>query len=140
MQCRAVLRSAVQCGRQAATGAELCPYHRALEFRGQARAFYLARLSADDLEGLADAARVPGVDGEVAVLRVLLRKAFGDGEVKAFRRGVETLCRVVRTKHHLDAQATDRLETRLSVVLERLGTADPPGPGRTEAQGALTPT
>lgn len=120
MQCRAVLGSGAQCGREVGPSAEVCAYHRAIELRREARAFYLARLSAEDREALAIAAGLEGVDAEIAMLRVLIRGVAGAGDIEAFRRGVDSLCRVLATKHELDGRATDRLGARLEAVLETM--------------------
>lgn len=122
MQCAALLRSGRRCGREAAAGAQLCAYHGSLEFRGRARAFSLARLSAEDLGGLAEAARVEGIDAEIAVLRVLMRRAVAAGNLEGFLRGMESLVRALRTQRELDkAEASDRLGPTLEAVLEKLG-------------------
>lgn len=120
MRCSAVLASGAQCAREAERGADLCSFHRSHELRRQARAFYLGLLSPEDQEALAVAANLEGVDGEIAMLRVVIRKVAGAGDITAFRRGLDTLCRMLRTRHELDKRATDRLSTELERVLDAL--------------------
>ena len=77
MQCAAALGSGVRCGREAAPGEELCARHRSIAFAREARAFYLARLSAEDEGALAPAAELKGLDAEIAMLDSVLSDLAG---------------------------------------------------------------
>ena len=125
MRCGAILGSGAQCRRQARLDGELCAYHRSIEFRREARAFHLARLSAEDHEALGPAAALEGVDSEIAMLRVLLRRAAGGGGIDAFRRGIDSLSRALVTRRQLDASPTHgpsaTLEASLGMVEHELG-------------------
>jgi hypothetical protein len=83
--------------------------------------FYTQTLTPDDQEALAAAARLTGVDSEIAMLRVLIRRLFSEGDVKEARRQIDTLCRTVRARHALDARSADQLATSLERVLDTLG-------------------
>ena len=121
MQCVAILGSGVPCSRAAENDSELCAYHRGVEDRRRARAFYVEQLSLEDRDALASAALLEGVDAEIAMLRVLIRRVAGAGDVEAARRGIDTLRRMIKTRHELDQHTTDRLTTSLEQVLDALG-------------------
>lgn len=120
-RCTAVLGSGEPCSRPALDGSELCAYHRTVEARRGARALYLGKLSDEDREALAIAAGLEGVDAEVAMMRVLIRRVVGKQDIEAARRGIDTLCRILKTRHDLDQRTTDRLTTSLERVLDTLG-------------------
>ena len=84
-------------------------------------AFYADRLSAEEQDALAAAAQLDGVDGEIAVLRILIRQVVSAGDLEAARRGIDTLCRTLKARHALDEQATGRLATSMERVLDSLG-------------------
>ena len=119
MRCAAMLTSGEPCAREAEGDAPLCSYHQKIETSRQNRAFYVNRLSADDREALAVAARLEGVDAEIAVLRVLIRRVVDKGNIEAARRGIDTLCRVLKDRHDLDGH-TDTLTSSLERVLDTL--------------------
>jgi hypothetical protein len=121
LQCSAILASGKPCSRAAAPDAELCRFHASLEARHQARGFYTTRLSAREHGLLALAAQLEGVDAEIAVLRVLIRRVVTAGDLKAARYGIDTLCRTLKTRHDLDDRATGTLATSLGRVLDSLG-------------------
>lgn len=120
MECAAILGSGKPCPRPAEADDGLCSYHRSVETRRQARAFYTERLSAEDREALAVAARLEGVDAEIAMLRVLIRRVAGAGDIEGFRRGIDTLCRMLKARHELDEGAAGRLSSSLEQVLDTL--------------------
>jgi hypothetical protein len=120
MRCSAILITGSQCTREARDDSPWCALHRAVELRREDRAFYLDRLSIEDHEALAEAARVEGLDGEIAILRLLARRAASQGRIDSFRRGLETLCRALEAKHDLERKAPGRLSTALEAALDRL--------------------
>jgi hypothetical protein len=121
VRCAATLVSGQQCSQDASPDSRLCRRHASLQRARDARAFYTTRLSDDDQEALAVAARLDGVDAEIAVLRVLIRRVVSAGDLEAARRGIETLCRTLKARHDLDGDATDRLAISLEHVLDTLG-------------------
>ena len=115
-----MLGSGAQCSHEARWGDELCAYHGSMESRRERRAYHLARLSAEDQEALGPAAGLEGLDSEIAMLRVLIRRALPGG-VEAVRGGVDSLCRVLLTRRQLDAGDRLAVGAGLGAVLEALG-------------------
>ena len=120
MHCTAKLISGRPCTRKAATGAEFCTLHASSYLRRAARAFYKTRLSDDEREALAAAAQLAGVDSEIAVLRVLIRRVLTQGDVEAARKGIDTLVRTLKARHDLDEQSSGQLAQSLERVLDTL--------------------
>ncbi len=121
MECTATLSSGRPCRRQAAADSKLCSFHHKVELRRQARAPALLHLSDAEEEALATAARLQGVDAEIAALRILIRRKFHLGDIEATRRGLDTLCRSLKVRHELDQASAERLTTTLERVLDTLG-------------------
>lgn len=121
-RCTAILASGRPCERAARAGSSLCSRHGAAEARRRPPAFYAPpRLSADEQDALAAAGHLEGVDAEIAVLRILIRRVVTDGDLEAARRGIDTLCRTLRARHALDERSTGQLATSLERVLDTLG-------------------
>jgi hypothetical protein len=114
------LKSGKPCARAVEEGAEVCGYHRSVEERREARKFLAVRLSPADQEELAEAAGREGVDAEIAMLRVLIRRLAGAGEIEACRRGMDTLFRMLKGRRELDRRARDRFNDSLARVLDAL--------------------
>lgn len=121
MRCAATLASGKPCSREAQTSADLCSRHARVRQDRTARAFYTTRLSAEERALLAAASQLEGVEAEIAVLRVLIRRVVGAGDLEAARRGIDTLCRTLRMRHDLDESATDRLSASIERVLDSVG-------------------
>ena len=121
MRCAATLVSGRQCSRDARPDSPLCNRHAYLKRARDARRFYHTRLSYDEQSALATAARLEGIDAEIAVLRVLIRRVASTGDVEMARKAIETLCRTLKASHQLDDDATDRLAVSLEHVLDTLG-------------------
>lgn len=77
-------------------------------------------LSDDEREAVAAAAHMEGVDGEIAILRVLIRRFASSGDLDAVGRGVNTLVRTLKARHALDGSSASQLTTSLDRVLETL--------------------
>ncbi len=127
MRCAAIARRTGQrCGRSALPDGEYCRYHRG---SGQARPgdgtaeserrFYSDALDEDAL-GL-EVAALRGVDDEIAVLRVLIRKVAREGDVEATRRAIETLCRALKVQYALEGRSAEGLAHSLARVLDEVG-------------------
>ncbi len=71
-----------------------------------------------NLEG---AKGLPGVEEEIALLRILLRKMAQEGDVEAARRNIETLCRALRVQYVLGGHSTEGLAGSLAQVPDELG-------------------
>ena len=117
MRCVTVLDSGERCPLTATTGAQTCGAHTS---SAQAESYYADQLTTDDQHALAVAASLSGVDAEIAVLRVLIRRVLTLGDVEAARRGIETLCRTLKVRHALDEQASGQLADTLNRVLDTL--------------------
>ena len=120
-RCAAVLASGTPCQRGAQPGSALCSRHAAAEARRRSPAFYAKRLSPDEQDALAAAAQLEGIDAEIAVLRILIRRVVTTGDLETARRGIDTLCRTLRARHALDERSTGQLATSLERVLDTLG-------------------
>lgn len=140
MRCAAIARSTGrQCGRSAAAGSRFCRYHagggaRELDTRapapdcsrerrrtvGGGRSFYADVLDEGALE-MEVAAALRGVEDEIAVLRMLIRRVAREGDVEATRRGIETLCKALKVQYALEGRSADGLAGSLARVLDELG-------------------
>lgn len=120
VQCGATVSSGKQCEREASSTGGLCAYHQTVHARRRARAFYVDRFSPDDQDALAVSAHLEGVDAEIAVLRVLIRRVAGTGDIDAARRGINTLLGLLKARHELDQPARARLATSLERVLDAM--------------------
>ena len=120
MRCAATLKSGRPCHRPAQTSSSLCGIHARAEEREVAR-FYAEQLSPDERQALAEAAALEGVDAEIAVLRILIRRFVTSGDIDKTRRGIESLCRTLKARHDLDDRSADQLASSLERVLDSLG-------------------
>lgn len=77
-------------------------------------------LSEEEREAVRAAARMEGVDGEIAILRVLIRRFASSGNLDAVGRGVNTLVRTLKARHILDGSSASQLTTSLDRILETL--------------------
>jgi len=120
-RCTAILASGRPCERAARAGSALCSRHGGAEARRRPPAFYAQRLPADEQDALAAAAQLKGIDAEIAVLRILIRRVMTAGDLEAARRNIDTLCRTLKARHALDERSTGQLATSLERVLDTLG-------------------
>jgi hypothetical protein len=116
LQCRFVSEAGDRCPLDAGPGATTCSAH---SVRDEAD-FYSDQLTAADRQALALAAAVDGVDAEIAVLRVLIRRVLSVGDLESARRGIETLCRTLKVRQALDAHGSERLAETLGRVLDTI--------------------
>jgi hypothetical protein len=121
LRCAATLVSGKPCSREAQTAADVCARHARVRQDRAAHAFYITRFSPQERQLLAEAAQLEGVEAEIAVLRVLIRRVVGIGDLESARKGIETLCRTLRMRHDLDEGAADRLSTSIERVLDTVG-------------------
>ena len=120
MRCAATLRSGRPCEREAQAPFSLCRLHERVEEQRGAR-FYATDLSPDDQNALAAAAELDGVDAEIALLRILIRRFVRTGQIDAARRSIDSLCRTLKARHALDDRSADQLASSLERVLDSLG-------------------
>jgi len=71
----------------------------------------------------AQANPLDGLDAEAAALHRIIRELIEQEQIQEARRQIETLCRVLRTRHVLDDRAVDSLSQALARSLEELGRA-----------------
>jgi hypothetical protein len=95
--------------------------------------FYGGGLSEEDRRLLQEARRMDGLDDEIAVLRVQLRKAINEKEVdyRLLLRSVEALVRAVTAQHRLSPRARRDLRANIEAVMkdlsDQLAPTDPTG-------------
>ena len=117
MQCTAILASGQPCSREPERNSSTCRLHGRLSTGSE---FYSARLTQEEQRALAAAADLVGLNAEIAVLRVLIRRVAGWGDIEGARRAIDALCRTLRTRHELGEGAEGRLATTLERVLDTL--------------------
>ncbi len=117
MRCVTILPSGERCPLTALPGSSTCGAHSVPPPPGS---FYTDHLTREEQQALVGAAALTGVDAEIAVLRVLIRRVLTLGDVEAARRGIETLCRTLRIRHALDEQSSGQLADTLGRVLDTI--------------------
>ena len=128
MRCEAIVKSTGErCGRKTHSGSRFCGYHRrkpekygGVEADQELSPFYTTALEDEAME-LEVAAALRGVDDEIAVLRMLIRKAVKEGDAEATRKGIETLCRALKVQYALDGRSAEGLAGSLAKVLDEVG-------------------
>ena len=124
MRCAAISkRTGDRCGRLVSPGDKFCCYHakrsqrlEALEILGAKP--LLLREGSPELEPLA---LLRGVDGEILLLRAQIRRAAAEGDREYARRGIETLCKVLKVQYVLAGRSSEGLADSISRVLEEVG-------------------
>ena len=128
MRCTATAKSTGQrCGRVALQGSRYCRYHEAKE-RGRppgeeatgSESFSRSAFPPEESEAPGSAAP-RAMDGEIALLRRRIREAADEGDWEAMRRGIETLCKVLKVQYVLVGRSSESLAGSLSRVLEEVG-------------------
>jgi hypothetical protein len=87
------------------------------------RRFYENALSEAERLKLQDALDIEGLDEEVALLRLWLRKAIEEHpeDLQLMTKGVELLVRAVATKYRLSPKSKRDLANNLASVIENVG-------------------
>ena len=90
--------------------------------RRSAKSFYGEALTAAERRVLAEAHEVEGLDGEVALLRTLLRSALQDSgkDLALMLRGMDGLRRLVVARYHLGGKQEEALKAEEPGLLELL--------------------
>ena len=85
----------------------------------------LAALSRADVDALAEARDVEGLEEEVALLRLQLRRELADfdADPKLLQGGVRLLVQALLAQHRLSPQQADHLGDAVTNMLEQFGEA-----------------
>jgi hypothetical protein len=85
----------------------------------EVEAFYDAAVPEADRVALAVAREVEGIDQEIAVLRVRLRRALEDHpeNMPLMLKGIEMLTKALATRHRLSKGAKDDVSTNMRALL-----------------------
>lgn len=121
MACNAKTSTGAPCGRAVREGEELCGLHKRLAADRESVSIYGIGFDGEDTHALAVAATMDGLDSEIAVLRVLIRKVVGIGDVDAARRCMGELTRMLKARHDLTEREEGQLQGSLDRVLDTLG-------------------
>ncbi|MBI4492151.1 MAG: hypothetical protein HY690_05100 [Chloroflexi bacterium] len=70
---------------------------------------------------VAQAAELEGIDAEIALLRVLIKKVKDTNDPKEVRLQIEALCKALRLQHLLSDRSADSLSQSLARVLDEVG-------------------
>jgi hypothetical protein len=82
---------------------------------------YAEGLNEDELTALAIASTLEGVDAELAILRVLIRRVIVEGDVDTVRRAMLALSQLLMVKRKLSTGEVGELQGSLNRVLDTLG-------------------
>lgn len=87
-------------------------------------------LTAEEQAAAAQALELEGIDAEIALLRVLIRKVLtkegkeggaAQDDAKEVRLHIEALCKALRLQHLLTGRAADKLAESLANSLDQIG-------------------
>ena len=90
--------------------------------RTDARRFYKSALTKAERTKLPSAMSLEGIDGEIALLRIRLRRLAGEkpDEFALLLRGIGTLARTLSIKYQLSSGSTEELEKEMLSTVEGL--------------------
>lgn len=117
--CTATTQAGQPCRREAQAGSDLCATHRAAAERAERNEFYGAP-PGEASNSLALAAVLEGVDAEVAVLRVLIRRSASAGDADGARRAIDSLGRLLKVRQELADDRDGEFERSLGRALDTL--------------------
>ncbi len=117
--CTATTQAGQPCRRDAQAGSELCATHRAASERQERSTFY-GTPPGEASNALALASVLEGVDAEVAVLRVLIRRSAIAGDADGARRGIDSLGRLLKVRQELADDRDGEFERSLGRALDAL--------------------
>lgn len=132
VQCKATTRKGTRCRRPAQADSDFCslPQHggRGLSpgapagnRNAQRHGFYAKLFTADEITDLAAVAAAEGLDDEIALLRVRIRRAAtGGAELNAISRACGRLTQMLKAQQVLSGETMDRFQTAMSEVLAEL--------------------
>lgn len=84
--------------------------------------FYARVLSEAEQLELVEAASIEGLDNEIAILRVKLRQLLENypDRIDLHMKAINTLARLIRTRHNTTAEQHEALKTAISTVLKEV--------------------
>lgn len=118
-RCIETTRAGEPCKREAQPGSDLCATHRAAKEREERASFYGAP-PGEPSNALVLAGVLEGVDAEVAVLRVLIRRCASAGDVEGARRAIDSLGRLLKVRQELVDDRDGEFERSLGRALDAL--------------------
>ncbi len=88
-----------------------------------AHEFYASVLDAAERIELDAASEVEGLDGEIALLRMRLRKALGarPDDLALMLRGIDLLVKAVSARYRLSPEAGENLGENMAALVQNLG-------------------
>lgn len=97
---------------------------RADALRQQAQGFYEEALSEAERLDLPEARQIEGLDEEIAVMRVRLKRALEERpeDAKLISKGLDLLVKAVAAKYRLSPKARKELSDSIAGVVESIGT------------------
>jgi hypothetical protein len=131
-RCKATTRKGTRCKRAAKAGSDFCglPQHGgsgrspgapAGNQNARRTGFYAGLFTAEEVADLAAAAAAEGLDDEIALLRVRIRRAATEGEdLNAISRACGRLTQMLKAQQVLSGETIDRFQTAMSEVLAEL--------------------
>lgn len=93
------------------------------EHRRRSRSFYERVLSAGERELFAEAHDLQGMDDEVALLRMEIRRLLEaqDADPRAFQSALRLLIQALAARHRLSGRQTEHLGDAAAQLLEQFG-------------------
>jgi hypothetical protein len=93
--------------------------------RKEAQGFYEEALSEAERENLPEARLMEGLDEEIAVMRVRLKRALEEHpqDVKLIAKGLDLLVKAVAARYRLSPKARKDLSDSIAGVVEGIGAA-----------------
>jgi len=125
-----------RCRRPALKGEQYCRWHQEGEDgasrsreRGsggdglkKGKGFYTSYFSGEELGELAALANTADIGAEIALLRLMIRRAVKEGaDLKLITRGIDTLGRALKVQYGISGRAAQSLEEALAKVLDEIG-------------------
>lgn len=87
-----------------------------------ARRMYEDLFSKEERQALLGAVQAADLDGEVALLRVLIRRGVAEGlDLETLSRSIARLAQAMRVQHVIRGQSAKNLDEALARVLEEIG-------------------
>ncbi len=114
---------ALPTGRQAVPAGALVVAAAARRARATARNFYHQALDQVERLDLKRAQEIEGLDDEIALMRVRLKRAMAEhpGDVQLLMKGLEILVRAVGARYRLSPKSRKDLAENLAATLNSLG-------------------
>ncbi|MBI2862601.1 MAG: hypothetical protein HYX89_07260 [Chloroflexi bacterium] len=119
-RCEAMTRRGERCRRLAMPGQSCCARHQ--DKGSPARGIYADYFTQDELGELAALANSADIGAEIALLRVMIRRAVREGaDLPLIVRGVDALGRALKVQYGVSGRAAKSLEEAVARVLDEIG-------------------